>query len=194
MKATNGKRSKSSTATPDAARAWKQFEDHLIPRLRLSVIDRAVYSHLLRHSRLEGKRRLRFSIFELARRLRISDQPVRDAIRRLIDYDLLRLLERTNAGHVVEVRLPQEIRAICATGLEPSGSGPIRPRFYLERAVLIAWRVIGKIAAFRLVVHKDLLHGQVVLQRDLVFSRSQKVRMLFRRQVLLHRHIARAND
>src|SRR6266480_2050509 len=41
---------------------WKQFEDLLVPRLRLSVIDRAVYSRLLRHSRMEGKLRLRFSI------------------------------------------------------------------------------------------------------------------------------------
>lgn len=98
----------------------------------------AVYSHLLRHSRLEGKRQLRFSIFELARRLRISAAPVRDAVRRLIAYDVLRLLQRTNAGHVVEVRLPQEIRAVSsAPGLEPGlpptldspSSGPIRLRF-----------------------------------------------------------------
>jgi hypothetical protein len=33
-----------------------------IPGLRLSVIERAVYSHLLRHSRLEGNKRLQFSI------------------------------------------------------------------------------------------------------------------------------------
>jgi len=37
---------------PNAEHIWKQFEDLLVPRLRLSVIDRAVYSHLLRHSRL----------------------------------------------------------------------------------------------------------------------------------------------
>ena len=34
----------------NAARVWKQFEDDVVPQLRLSVIDRAVYSHLLRHS------------------------------------------------------------------------------------------------------------------------------------------------
>src|SRR5260370_2854304 len=41
---------------------WKQFEDFLFPRLRLSITDRAVYSHLIRHSRLEGRPQLRFSI------------------------------------------------------------------------------------------------------------------------------------
>jgi hypothetical protein len=46
----------------DGIEVWKQFEDLLIPGLRLSIIERAVYSHLLRHSRLEGKQRLQFSI------------------------------------------------------------------------------------------------------------------------------------
>jgi 5-methylcytosine-specific restriction endonuclease McrA len=129
-------RTKSLTAKPNALRTWKQFEDHLIPRLRLSVIDRAVYSHLLRHSRLEGKRRLRFSILELARRARISGQPVRDSVRRLIAHDVLRLIERTNKGHLVEVRLPHEVRAACPEErrVESHGAKPLRPHFRLEQA------------------------------------------------------------
>src|SRR5579863_3495334 len=107
---------KSPGAKANAESTWKQFEDHLVPRLHLSVIDRAVYSHLLRHSRLEGKRDVHFSIRELARRVRISGVPVRDAVRRLVAYGVLRLVERTNAGHVVEVLLPQEIRAVRAGG------------------------------------------------------------------------------
>jgi len=43
---------------PNAEVVWTQLEDLLVPRL--SVIDRAIYSHLLRHSRLEGKLCLRF--------------------------------------------------------------------------------------------------------------------------------------
>jgi hypothetical protein len=46
---------------PNAELVWKQLEDQLAPRLGLSVIERTFYSHLLRHSRLEGKVRLRFS-------------------------------------------------------------------------------------------------------------------------------------
>ncbi len=57
---------------PNAELVWKQLEDLLAPRLRLLVIDRAVYSHLLRHSRLEGKLRLRFSILWLGRNIRLS--------------------------------------------------------------------------------------------------------------------------
>src|SRR5437899_6932880 len=97
---------------PNAEHIWKQFEDLLVPRLRLSVIDRAVYSHLLRHSRLEGRLRLRFSILGLARHIRLSGGPTREAVRRLVAQGALRLVERSKAGHVVEVRLPDEIRAV----------------------------------------------------------------------------------
>ena len=89
---------------------WKQFEDILVPRLRFSVVDRAVYSHLLRHSRLEGKSQLRFSIAWLARGTRVSEYTARRAVRRLAVQGALHLVERTRKGHVVEVRLPDEIR------------------------------------------------------------------------------------
>jgi len=62
---------------PNAELVWKQLEDLLVPRLNLSVIERTVYSHLLRHSRLEGKLRLRFSIRWLAHNIRLSAGPVR---------------------------------------------------------------------------------------------------------------------
>src|SRR5882672_654125 len=49
------------TKKPNAELVYKQIEDLLVSRLRLSSTDRAVYAHLLRHTRLEGKLRLRFS-------------------------------------------------------------------------------------------------------------------------------------
>jgi hypothetical protein len=104
---------------------WKQLEDILVPRLGLTLSERAVYSHLLRHSRLEGRLRLRFSILWLARGVRLSTGSVRVAVRRLVAKGALRLVERTKAGHVVEVRLPGEIRGIRPNGIEPGG--PARP-------------------------------------------------------------------
>ena len=35
---------------PNAAHVWKQLDDFVVPTLRLTVIERAVYSHLLRHT------------------------------------------------------------------------------------------------------------------------------------------------
>jgi hypothetical protein len=68
----------------NAVRVWKQLEDVLVPRLGLTLAERAVYSHLLRHSRLEDRLRLRFSILWLARGNRLSAGSVRLAVRRLV--------------------------------------------------------------------------------------------------------------
>ncbi len=101
----------------DAVSLWKQIEDVVVPQLRLSVIDHVVYSHLVRHSRLEGRRRLRFSILWLARNIHLSGGPTREAVRRLAAQGALRLIERSKAGHVVEVRLPEEIRGVRANAI-----------------------------------------------------------------------------
>ena len=97
---------------PNALQVWKQFEDLLVPRLNLSVTDRVVYSHLLRHSRLEGQRRLHFSIPWLARGTGLCNHSVRCAVRRLVGHGVLRLLDRSRAGYVIEVRLPKGVRAV----------------------------------------------------------------------------------
>src|SRR5207245_4536419 len=76
----------------DGVEVWKDFED-LAARLGLNVIERAVYSYLLLHTRLEGKPRLHFTLPELARNVRISRGPVRDALRRLADHGALRFVE-----------------------------------------------------------------------------------------------------
>ena len=96
---------------PNAELVYKQIEDLLVPRLRLSSTDRAVYAHLLRHTRLEGKLRLRFSMAWLARGTRLCDGAARPAVRRLIARGALRLVECSKAGHVVEVLLPDEIHS-----------------------------------------------------------------------------------
>jgi hypothetical protein len=102
------------TKKPNAELVWKQIVDHLVPRLRLSVTDRVVYWHLLRYSRLEGKTRLRFSIQWLARGIGLCHNSTRWAVRRLVSRGVLRLLQCSKAGHVLEVLLPDEIRAASA--------------------------------------------------------------------------------
>ncbi|MGH9860250.1 MAG: HNH endonuclease [Candidatus Acidiferrales bacterium] len=95
---------------PNAELAWKRLEDVVVPRLGLTLSERAVYYHLLRHSRLEGRRRFAFSIPWLSRGTCLTGGPVRCAVRRLASKGVLRLLQRSKAGHVVEVRLPEEVR------------------------------------------------------------------------------------
>src|SRR5260370_14105731 len=105
---------------------WIQFEDFLFPRLRLSFTDRAVYSHHIRHSRLEGQLQLRFSMRWLARGIGISTGPVRESVRRLVVLGALRLIRRSKAGHVIGVLLPDEIRGL-RPGL-PAVAGAIAVR------------------------------------------------------------------
>jgi hypothetical protein len=108
----------------DAVQVWKQFEDVMVPRLNLCLADRAVYSKLVRHSRLEGKLQFRFSIAWLAGGARLCPETVRPALRRLVDHGALRLLERSKHGHLVEVHLPEEIPEIWQDASEAGRPGP----------------------------------------------------------------------
>ena len=96
---------------PNAEQVWKHFEDHLVPRLRLSVFERATYSLLFRHTRLEGRRRFCFSISWLARALRLNMTTARRALRSLAGKGALQIAARTYRGHVVELFLPDQVRA-----------------------------------------------------------------------------------
>lgn len=63
----------------DALLILKQIEDQLVPRLRLNLVERVVHYRLLRHTRLEGRLKLRFSIVWLTRGIRLSAAPARQA-------------------------------------------------------------------------------------------------------------------
>lgn len=101
--------------TINAARVWKQYEDLLAPKLNFSRTDRAIYSHLFRHSRLEGKLRFRFSIAWLARGVGLSMKATRGSVRSLVARGVLDLVERNcRSQHVIRVRLPLEVKAVRA--------------------------------------------------------------------------------
>ena len=87
--------------TPNAALVWKQVDDFVVPRLRLNVIDRAVYSHLLRHTRLEGRHRLSFTQMWLAKGIGVCRNTARSSMRRLANRGAIRLIESSLGGHLV---------------------------------------------------------------------------------------------
>src|SRR5262245_4406634 len=97
---------------PNAKFLWIQFEDVLAPAFGLTVKERAVYCHLLRHSLVVGNVRLRFAVTAMARTLSLSPGAARDAVRRLDELGALRVLERGKTGHYVEMRPPEKIRAV----------------------------------------------------------------------------------
>src|SRR5258708_13368899 len=99
------------TKKPNAELVWKQLEDFLAPRLRLSAIDRTVYAHLLRHSPLEGKLRLHFSIPWLGRTVHLSLTPARKAVRPLFTPGALPLAPLSKARHLLPAPPPEHIPA-----------------------------------------------------------------------------------
>ncbi len=109
----------------DAVQVWKQMEDLLAPQLNFSLADRVIYSHLFRHSRLEGRLQLQFSISWLARGVALSSKFTRDTVRRLIARGVLHLVEcNCRAQHVVRLRLPLEVKGVCAAKIAAHRPGP----------------------------------------------------------------------
>ena len=108
---------------PNAERLWKELEDTVVPTLGFSPVDRIVYGCLLRHSLLEGKPHVRFSIKWLAQRTNLSTGAVRPSVRRLAVRGALRLLQRTKKGHFVRVVSPREIRSARLHDLSAVPSG-----------------------------------------------------------------------
>ncbi len=91
---------------------WIKFEDVLAPGLRLTVKERAVYCYLLRHSLVVGEPRIQFAVTAMGRTLHMGIGAARNAVRRLDELGALRVLRRNKNGHFVEMRLPENIRAL----------------------------------------------------------------------------------
>lgn len=93
----------------DLAQVYRDVEDHLVPSLRLSMAERAVYYHLLRHSLVEGRRVVHVSKRSLCRGIGCSFMTVHRHVRQLEEKGCLRIRERGRAGHAIEVLAPSEI-------------------------------------------------------------------------------------
>jgi hypothetical protein len=128
----------------DAKLVWKQMEDLLAPQLNFSLADRVIYSHLFRHSRLEGKLQIQFSIAWLARSVGLSSKFTRDTVRRLIARGVLHLVEcNCRSQHVVRVRVPLEVKGVCAEKIAAHRPAPppravinIEEADFLEKQIL----------------------------------------------------------
>ena len=122
---------------------WVLFEDVLAPGLGLTVKDRAVYSYLLRHTLVVGKRRLHFAVTALARTLGISAGRTRESVRRLDELGALHVLERGKTGHLAEMRLPENVLAIRSG--ENGASSVGRGLRYQQHAGAVEKQAVGNI-------------------------------------------------
>lgn len=94
--------------------ALKSIEDHLFPRLKMTIRERSLYYHFLRHTRLIGNDSSLFSIYPLAQQLGLSHSSVRESIREMDQKGCIKI-DRTRQGHFIRVLLPDEIEGILLT-------------------------------------------------------------------------------
>ena len=90
----------------------REIEDYLFPRLQLTIRQRALYYHLLRHTRVIDSENKMFAIAPLARALDIGDSTVREDLRDLHKKGCIKIEDRTRTGHLVRVLLPTEIDGV----------------------------------------------------------------------------------
>jgi hypothetical protein len=93
----------------DLAQLYRDVEDHLVVCLRLSMAERVLYYHLLRHSLLEGQPFAKVSKRRLCRGLGCAFMTVHRHLRLLEQKGCLRVHERGRSGHTIEVLIPQHI-------------------------------------------------------------------------------------
>lgn len=93
----------------DIERVIREVEDRLFVRLNLDAWERALYWHLFRHTRLDGRPSVLIGLDTLSRQTAISTTKLRETIRSMERKGCLSIEERTRDGHVLKVVLPAEI-------------------------------------------------------------------------------------
>jgi hypothetical protein len=118
----------------DPIRIWTEIEDFFVPNLGPWLSERALYFHLIRRTRLTGRRALLTSTGELARNMRMSRKSARTALWRLANKGAVRVLERNRSGHLVEVRIPNEIPGCLRASPGSNSSSPISEAWLRSKA------------------------------------------------------------
>jgi predicted transcriptional regulator len=96
----------------DLIQELKDIEDYLVPKLKLDHIERVLYYHLLRHTRVIGKEASLFGVSSLSEASGISESTVRERIRILHEKGCVRIDDRSGKGHLLRVFLPEEIDGV----------------------------------------------------------------------------------
>ncbi len=89
----------------------KQCEDFLFPSKQMSLRERGIYYHLLRHTRLVGKETGLFAIDPLAAALGVSSS-IREDLRSLHERGCIRIEDKSRNGHLIRVLLPAEMPGV----------------------------------------------------------------------------------
>jgi len=122
----------------DLAKELQHIEDHLIPKLQLDHVERALYYHLFRHTRLVGKETSRFGLNSLAASSGVSESTLRERIRILDQKGCVVIEERSAKGHLIRVLLPGEIDGLVPNPTEAAEVDLNAIDFYSNRTYVDA--------------------------------------------------------
>lgn len=120
------------------ANELEQIEDHLIPKLRLDHIERALYYHLLRHTRAIGKDASLFGLSSLAKSSGLSETTLRERIRILDEKGCVVIKQRSAKGHLLSVLLPAEIDGVLPKSVDLPEIDLDAVDFYSNRTYVVA--------------------------------------------------------
>lgn len=124
------------------------LEDLMFPQLNLDPWERALYLHLLRHTRMKGLPSGLFAIGPLSKALPISDFKVREVLRPLHAKACLRIEDRSRNGHLIHVLLPSEIPGISRPSAEPATVDVEALDFFSGRSYVLALLARENFACF----------------------------------------------
>lgn len=122
----------------DLAQELKNIEDYLIPKLRLDHVERALYYHLFRHTRVIGKEASLFGLLSLSEASGISESTVRERIRALHEKGCIKIDDRSGKGHLLRVFLPEEVDGVVPKRSEVPAVDINEVDFYTNRTYVNA--------------------------------------------------------
>jgi hypothetical protein len=93
----------------NAGQIWKEFEDYLAPLLGMKPGERALYSYLVRHSRLEGRRGVVLGMPQLGRGAGLGYAPARFHLFRLVRKRCVEVKPYRKKSYAIRVFLPEEV-------------------------------------------------------------------------------------
>jgi hypothetical protein len=91
-----------------AGQIWKEFEDYLAPLMGMKPGERAMYSYLVRHTRLEGRRGVVLGMPALGRGAGLGYQAARIHLLRLARHGCV-AVQAYRKDYAIEVFLPEEV-------------------------------------------------------------------------------------
>lgn len=115
-------------AALEVVQLWKDIEDYLVHALHLTPYERSLYYHLLRHSRLLGRRELRISTAVLCHQVGFCWSSTRYFLHNLVRKGCLRILKRGTFGYQMEVLVPDEIPGWLRPAPSPEPMDLVSPR------------------------------------------------------------------